>query len=171
MVPGRFLVTFGHMNTLQKESNCFLVGKSRTWPPLILTTPFITQKKFVHFIRFRVLKTTGLSSRFQRKNQFWKICIGSWDIDQMCPNSGRQTKSIKFWVFWLISQDSMHVFQNRFLCWNRKLKPVVLSTMNPIKGTTFFLSYKRALRILKRKSTHLKFWKFYFFKLILVLCI
>ena len=32
------------MNTLQKELNCFLVGKSRTWPPLILTAPFITQK-------------------------------------------------------------------------------------------------------------------------------
>ena len=45
MVPRRFLVTFGHMNTLQKELNCFVVGKSWTWPPLILTAPFITQKK------------------------------------------------------------------------------------------------------------------------------
>ena len=43
--PGRFLVTFGHMNTLQKEFNCFVVGKSRTWPPLLLTAPFITKKK------------------------------------------------------------------------------------------------------------------------------
>ena len=71
MVPGRFLVTFGHMNTLQKELNCFVVGKSRTWPPLILIAPFITQKKkFVPFIRFMVLKMTGLSSRFQCKNDF-----------------------------------------------------------------------------------------------------
>ena len=31
---------------------------------------------------FMVLKTTGLSSRFQRKNRFWKIRIGSRDIDQ-----------------------------------------------------------------------------------------
>ena len=45
MVPGRFLVTFGHMNTLQKDLNHFVVGKSRTWPPLILIAPFITRKK------------------------------------------------------------------------------------------------------------------------------
>ena len=45
MVPGRFLVTFGHMNTLQKEFNCFVVGKSLTWPPLKLIAPFITRKK------------------------------------------------------------------------------------------------------------------------------
>ena len=32
-----------------------------------------------------VLKTTGLSSRFQRKNRFWKICTGSRDIDQNVP--------------------------------------------------------------------------------------
>ena len=29
-----------------------------------------------------VLKTTGLSSRFQQKNRFWKICTESWDIGQ-----------------------------------------------------------------------------------------
>ena len=45
IVPGRFLVTFGHLNILQKELNFFMVGKSRTWPPLISTAPFITKKK------------------------------------------------------------------------------------------------------------------------------
>ena len=45
IVTGCFLVTFYHMNTLQKELNCFVVGKSRTWPLLILKAPFITQKK------------------------------------------------------------------------------------------------------------------------------
>ena len=29
-----------------------------------------------------VLKTTGLSSRFQHKNQFWKICTEARDIKQ-----------------------------------------------------------------------------------------
>ena len=27
------LYAFSHMNTSQKELNCFTVGKSRTWPP------------------------------------------------------------------------------------------------------------------------------------------
>ena len=45
IVPGRFLVTFGHINTLQKELHCFVVGKSQTWTPLILMAPFITRKK------------------------------------------------------------------------------------------------------------------------------
>ena len=74
-------------------------------------------------------------------------------------------------IFWLISRDSVRIFQNRFLRWNRELKPVVLSTMNPINGTNKFLSYKGSCRILKRKSTQLKFRKFYFSQLILVLYI
>ena len=45
MAPGCFLVTFGHMNTLQKELNHFMVGKSRTWHPLKVIAPFITRKK------------------------------------------------------------------------------------------------------------------------------
>ena len=39
-------------------------------------------KKVVSFIRFMVLKMTNLSSRFQRKNLFWKTWNGSWDIGQ-----------------------------------------------------------------------------------------
>ena len=39
-------------------------------------------KKVVSYIRFMVLKMTNLSSRFQHKNRFWKICIGSQDIDK-----------------------------------------------------------------------------------------
>ena len=65
----------------------------------------------------------------------------------------------------------MHIFQNRFLHCNREFKPVVLSTMNPINGTKIFLSYKGSYRILKRKSTQLKLWKFYFSWLVLVLYI
>ena len=40
------------------------------------------QKKSFLFIGFIILKTTGLSSRFQRKNRFLEICIGSRDIGQ-----------------------------------------------------------------------------------------
>ena len=35
---------------------------------------------------FMVLKTAGLSSRFQRKNRFWKIYNESWDIAQNVSN-------------------------------------------------------------------------------------
>ena len=50
MVPGCFLVTFGHMNTLQKELNHFVVGKSRTWPPLKVIAPFNTRKKKIRSV-------------------------------------------------------------------------------------------------------------------------
>ena len=38
----------------------------------------------------------------------------------------------------------MHIFQNRFLRWNREIKPVVLSIMKPINKKTFFSPYKGA---------------------------
>ena len=47
--------------------------------------PFISQKKILPIIGFMVLKTTGLSSWFQRKNRFWKICTRFWDINQNVP--------------------------------------------------------------------------------------
>ena len=34
-------------------------------------------------------------------------------------------------TFWPISRDSLHIFQNRFLRWNRESEPVDLNTMNP----------------------------------------
>ena len=77
-----FLVTFVHTNWLQKDLELFLHGKCRYWHPLKLTAPFITQKKILLIIGFMVLKTTGLSSRFQCKNRFWKIRTESWDIGQ-----------------------------------------------------------------------------------------
>ena len=38
----------------------------------------------------------------------------------------------------------MHIFQNRFLRWNRESEPVNLNTMNPIIRTIFFFTYKGA---------------------------
>ena len=74
----------------------------------------------------------------------------------MCQKSGRQTKPANFGTFWQIFQDPVHIFQNRFLRWNRELKPVVLSTMNPINGTNFFLSYKGGGSFLKSRTPQLK---------------
>ena len=75
---------------------------------------------------------------------------------KMCQKSGHQTKPANFGTIWPIFQDPVHIFQNRFLRWNRELKPVVLSTMNPINGTKFFLSYKGGCRFLKSRTPQLK---------------
>ena len=45
-------------------------------------------------------------------------------------------------TFLVISWDSVHIFQNRFLCWNRESKSVDLNTMNPIIETIFFSPLK-----------------------------
>ena len=80
MVPGRFLVTFGHMNILQKKLNHFVVVKSRTWPPLKLIAPFITQKK----IR-SVYKVYGTQND-QLELGFEKYAPGSEIFTKMCHN-------------------------------------------------------------------------------------
>ena len=53
----------------------------------------------------------------------------------------------------------MNIFQNWFLRWNRKLKLVDLSTMNPINKIIFFLSYKGGYKFLKLRTPQLKLLK------------
>ena len=69
---------------------------------------------------------------FNAKIGFEKYAMSPKIFTKMCQNSGRQTKPGYFETFWQISQDLVHIFSNRFLSSNRELKPVVLSTMNPI---------------------------------------
>ena len=133
-----FLVTFVHTNWLQKDLELFLHGKCRYWPPLKLTAPFITQKKILLIIGFMVLKTTGLSSRFQRKNWFLKISTGSKDITKNIPKYEGLVWRPELDTFLLISRDPLQIFKKQFLHWNRERKPVVLSTINPIIGIIFF---------------------------------
>ena len=54
---------------------------------------FITK----NFCGFMVLKTTGLSSRFQCKNRFWKICTGSRYIEQNVWKYESLVWRPKFW--------------------------------------------------------------------------
>ena len=49
------------------------------------------------FVPFMVLKMTGLSWRSQRKYQFWKICIGSWNIGQYLSKFRSPNQTFKFW--------------------------------------------------------------------------
>ena len=72
---------------------------------------------------------------FNTKIGFEKYAPGPEILNNLCRNSGSQTKPSYFGTFWSISLDPVHIFQNRFLRWNRELKPVVLSTMNPINRT------------------------------------
>ena len=51
-----------------------------------LQDPLMSPKKILPIMGFMVLKTTGLNPGFQRKNRFWKICIGSWDIGKNVRN-------------------------------------------------------------------------------------
>ena len=135
-------------------------------------TPLSVKKKLFRLYGSWYSNCPARTHGFNAKIRFKKYAPSPELFTKKCPTLAFQTKPAKFDIFLLISQDSVHIFQNRFLhCWNRWFKPVVLSTMNPINWTKIFLSYKGSFRILKRKSTQLKFWKFYFFKLILVLYI
>ena len=59
-------------------------------------TPLWAKKKILPIIGFMVLKTTGLSPRFQCKNWFWKICIGSRDIGKKVAKFCRFAWKAKF---------------------------------------------------------------------------
>ena len=52
---------------------------------------------FDPFIGFMVLKTTSLSSWFQLKNRFSKICIGSRDNSQDVSKFGLPNQTFPFW--------------------------------------------------------------------------
>ena len=79
-------------------------------------------------------------------------------------------------MFLPISRDPVHIFQNRFLRWNRGFKPVVLNTINPIIGRIFFRTYigvpefknikKIAVRVLQMKIwniPHVQYIKWFHF--------
>ena len=103
-----------------------------------------------------VLKSTGLSSRFQRKNRFWKICTGSWDIKQNVPKirSPKQT-CIILDVLANISGPGAYFSKPIFV-----LKPCAQAGRfeyhKPQKQNNFFLSYKRGCRFLKLRTPQLK---------------
>ena len=102
-----------------------------------------------------VLKSTGLSSRFQHKNRFWKICTGSWDIGKNIQNYAGLVWRPDFWHVLLNISGPGAYFSNRFLRWNRELKPVNLSTINP-KNKTIYFRYKGGCRLLKLRTPQLK---------------
>ena len=79
---------------------------------------------------------------FNAKIGFEKYAPSPKILTKKCQKSAYQTKPQKFDTFWLLSRDSVHIFQIRFLRWNRESKPVDLNTMNPIIWTIFFSPFK-----------------------------
>ena len=73
-------------------------------------------------------------------------------LSKICQNLDILLKKPIFGTYSPISLDSLHLFQIRLMRWNRESKPVEKSTMNPINGTNFFLTFKGAVLTL--------FWHF-----------
>ena len=59
--------------------------------------PLKGEKKNVQIMGFMVFKSTGLDSRFQRKNWFWKICTESQDIIKKVSKIGLPNQTSKIW--------------------------------------------------------------------------
>ena len=59
--------------------------------------PLKGEKKIVQIMGFMVFKSTGLDSRFQRKNRFWKICTESQDIIKKVSKIGLPNQTSKIW--------------------------------------------------------------------------
>ena len=95
-----FLVTFDHTNRGEKDLELYLAGKCWSWSLLILSSPLYNwENKVGVFTRFMVLKMTGLSSEFQCKNWFWKICNGYRDI---CQNVSKYASFVWQHGYWHI---------------------------------------------------------------------
>ena len=90
--------------------------------------PFISQKKNSSDYRLHGTQNDRLELTVSTQKSVLK---------NICQNLGRQTKPAYFETFWPISQDSVHIFQNRFFRWNREAESVSLNTINPIIRTIF----------------------------------
>ena len=93
--------------------------------------PLISPKKNSSNYRVHGTQNDRLESRVSIQKLVWSPEI----LAKRSQNMQVWFGNPDFGTFWLISQDPLHIFQNRFLHWNRELKPVVLSTMKPINET------------------------------------
>ena len=71
--------------TKQIQPNRSFLGPPE-FPPKFSSDPFKGENKIVPIMGFMVFKSTGLDSRFQRKNLVSKLCTESRDIGQNVSN-------------------------------------------------------------------------------------
>ena len=110
----------------------------RIWPTKWLWTLYKWKKKSFGLWGSWYSNRPAQTHGFNAKIVFEKYAPSPKILPKKCPKSAFQTKPAKFDTFWPISQDSVHIFQNRFLRWNREFEPVDLNTINPIIRTIFF---------------------------------
>ena len=104
-------------------------------------TPLKGKKKLFRLLASWYSKWPAWAHRFNSKIGFEKYIPSPEILAKMSQNMKVWFGDLNLVTFWSISQDSMQIFQTRFLHWNCELKPVILSTMNPLNGTNFFLPY------------------------------
>ena len=84
---------------------------------------------------FMVFKSTGLDSRFQRKNWFWKMGTESQDITKKVSKIGLPNQTRNIWHFLANISGLGAYFSKTILA---LILSVVLNTMNPIIRANFF---------------------------------
>ena len=103
-----------------------------------------------------VLKTTGLSSRFQRKNRLWKICTGSRNIDQNVPKFVGLVWRPDFWHILLNISGLGEYFSKPIFALKPWAQAGRFKYHEPYKRNNFFFSYKGGCRFLKSRTPQLK---------------
>ena len=132
------------------------------WPKKLLWPLYKWKKKLFGLWGSWYSNWPAWTHGFNAKIGFKKYAPSPKILPKKCTKSAFQTKPTKFDTFWLISQDSVHIFSNRFLHCNRESEPVILNTMKPIIQSIFFSlikgpePFRRPWEHCSRKSEKIK---------------
>ena len=122
----------GNFNAFPAECRAIL------WFFNLVPTPLKAKKKLFRLWGLWYSNRPAWTHSFNAKIGFEKYAPSPKILPKNCLKSAFQTKPAKLDTFWPISQASLHIYQNRFLRWNREFEPVDLNTINPIIRTIFF---------------------------------
>ena len=103
-----------------------------------------------------VLKMTGLSSRFQHKNRFWKVCTGSWDIKQNVPKIGSPNQTCKFWDVLANISGPGGYFSKQIFAFEPWAQAGRFEYHQSYNWNNLFLRYKGSCRFWKSRTPRLK---------------
>ena len=101
-----------------------------------------------------VFKMTGLSSRFQRKNWFWRICTGSRNIDQNVPKFAGLVWRPNFWHILLNISGLSEYFSKAIFVLKPWAQAGYFEYHEPYKRNNNFFEY--LCRFLKSRTPQLK---------------
>ena len=86
--------------------------------------------------------------------RLFRGALSNINNDQPSHLAGHENES----MYWPISQDLMHMFENHLLHWDRELKTVILSIMSP--KNSFFLPVKGSSATLDKFVVGVKHYEF-----------